>query len=127
VRDDPELHAEVYRLVDTVVTAVIRGHRKVPGVDTSAWWNAPDIAKIAGLLILSEAWVICDPERMVAERFKAASVAVSEGDQGGWRRPSHATLTRRRSEPGPMARTVDAAAAARWVATGSSAEGEGAA
>jgi len=120
VRDDPELHAEVYRLVDKVVTAVIRGHRKVPGVDTSAWWNAPDIAKIAGLLILSEAWVICDPERMVAERFKAASVAISEGDQGGWRRPSRSELAARRAQPGPLARTVDPVAARRWVKTGSS-------
>ncbi len=123
MRDDPELHAEVYRLVDKVVTAVIRGHRKVPGVDTSAWWNAPDIAKIAGLLILSEAWVICDPERMVAERFKAASVAISEGDQGGWRRPSRSELAARRAQPGPMARPFDPIAARRWVETGDSREG----
>ena len=52
MRDDVELHAEVYRLVDMVVTAVRADHRTVPGVDTSAWWNAPDVAKIAGVLVL---------------------------------------------------------------------------
>ena len=123
MRDDVELHAEVYRLVSIVATAVAADHRTVPGVDTSAWWNAPDIAKIAGLLILSEAWVICDPERMVAERFKAASMAISEGDHGGWRRPSRSELAARRAQPGPMARAVDTAAARRWVETGSSREG----
>ena len=123
MRDDVELHAEVYRLVSIVATAVAADHRTVPGVDTSAWWNAPDIAKIAGLLILSEAWVICDPDRMVAERFKAASVAISEATQGSWRRPSRSELAARRAQPGPMARPFDPVAARRWVETGSSREG----
>jgi len=57
---------------------------------------------------------------MVAERLKAASVAISEACRGHRWGPSHATLVARRAEPGPAARAFDPAAAARWVETGSS-------
>jgi hypothetical protein len=64
-----------------------------------------------------------DLDRAVAERMKAASVAVTEGGRWVGHGPSHAALERRRAELGPMAHTVDPVAAARWAATGSSAEG----
>lgn len=120
-----ELRAEAYRLVDLVVTAVRQRHRKVPGVGTPAWWRAPDEAKVAALLVLSEAWLIHDPDRAAVERLKAMSVDLSAAHDwtAASRRPSNAELTRRRGEPGPLARTVDPAAAARWAATGTSAEG----
>jgi len=129
VRDDVELHAEVYRLVDMVVTAVRADHRTVPGVDTSAWWNAPAVAKIAGVLVLGEAWCLHDPERAVRQRLQEMSYDLSAGHDwaAASRRPTLATLDDRRAVPGPGVRSFDAAAAARWVATGSSAEGEGAA
>ena len=64
--DDPDLLAEVFRLVNPVVEAVrtARGGR-LAGVGTRQWWDASDDVKIAGLLVLSEAWCVYDPERVV--------------------------------------------------------------
>jgi len=77
--------------------------------------------------VLSEAWCVYDPERVVRQRLRAMSGDLSGGLD--WaaesRRPSRGTLAARRAEPGPMARPVDAAAAARWARTGSSRERAG--
>ena len=124
--DDPDLLIEVFRLVNPAVEAARRAHGgRLAGVGSRAWWNASDDAKIAGLLVLSEAWCVYDPERAVRQRLREMSWALSAGHD--WaaesRRPSRSTLTRRRAEPGPMARPVDGAAAARWAATGDSQDG----
>lgn len=126
--DDADLRAEAYRLVQPVLTSVRARHGHVPGAGSTAWWAAPDDAKLAGLLILAEAYLVLDDalERTVAERLKAATadIAAAHDWTAASRRPSHAELVRRRTQPGPGARPVDsfdAAAAARWVATGSSA------
>jgi hypothetical protein len=97
--DDAELHAEVGRVVGLVVTAVRKRHGRIPGVGTPSWWAADDAAKVAGLLVLAEAWVIRpDPDRAAVERLKAMAVDLSEAHDwsAASRRPSHAELKRRR-------------------------------
>jgi len=83
------------------------------------------LSQSATLAVYGLAWLVREGnlDRIVAERLKAASVAISEG--GRWDRcgPSHAALERRRAALGPLARTVDPVAAARWAATGSSRAG----
>ena len=124
--DDPDLLAEVFRLVNPVVEAVrtARGGR-LAGVGTRQWWDASDDVKIAGLLVLSEAWCVYDPERVVRQRLRAMSGDLSGGLDwaAASRRPTLATLTARRAEPGPMARQVDREAAQRWARTGRSEDG----
>lgn len=103
-------------------TAVLRGHRRIPGVGTPSWWAADDAAKVAGLLVLVEAWVVRDPEQAVRQRLREMSYDLSAALD--WsaesRRPSPGTLAARRAEVGPMARTVDPVAVRRWAETGSS-------
>jgi len=112
----------VDRLAGTVMRAALRNRRRIPGVGTPAWWAADDAAKIAGLLVCSEAWLVREMslEREVRARLKAASVAISTGSSWRDHGPSHATLAARRAEPGPMRQSLDPRAAARWSATGSS-------
>lgn len=83
------------------------------------WWDAPDDQKTAGLLVLAEAWLVTDPERQVRQRLRSLSWDLSEAMRGRRGGPSHAELTRRRAQPGPV-HSFDPAAAVRWVATGSS-------
>ena len=119
--DDAELLAEVHRLVDIVVTAVIHQHRGIPGVGSPAWWAAPDGVRRAALLILGEAWLLHDPERAVRQRIREMSwdlAASADWAAVARRHVSHGDLERRRARPGPMARPVDFEAAARWAATG---------
>ena len=120
--DDPELHAEVDRLAGTVMRAALRNLRRIPGVGTPAWWAADDAAKIAGLLVLAEAWLVREMSlgREVRARLKAASVAISTGSSWCDHGPSHASLAARRAEPGSMWQSLDPRAAARWSATASS-------
>ena len=82
------------------------------------------VAQAATLGTCGLAWLIRedDLDRAVAERLKAASVAISEGGRWTSYGPTHADLERRRAEPGPLARPFDAVAARRWAATGSSRE-----
>jgi len=134
---EAELLAEVHRLtyiaarvrrVQTWVEwvdgrAVVKRDRPEPAlpvVGSLEWWEAPERIRIAALLTLAKAYLLADPERMVAERLKAASVAISDATKGSWRRPSHSTLAARRAKPGPLARPFDPQTAARWVETGSS-------
>lgn len=69
---EDELRAEVHRLM-----VAILGHGCPLGVGSPAWWAAPDRTKIGSLLMLAQAYLLADPERMVTERLKAASVAIS--------------------------------------------------
>lgn len=117
--DDVDLLAEVHRIISTAVHQA----GSVPALGSPAWWTCGPSARLAGLLVLAEAWLVTDPHRVAAEMVKDASVAISTGLD--WRSAahtaayeSHAVLVRRRAEPGPLARSVDREAAARWAATG---------
>ena len=125
--DEPELLAEVHRLVTPVLAAVRRRHGLIPGVGTPRWWGAPDDGKLAGLLVLAEAWCFYDPERVLRQRLREMSWDLSAGLDwaAASRRPTPDTLRSRRERPGPMLRRVDPEAAARWARTGSSRERAG--
>jgi len=127
--DDPELLAEVGRVVAPAIAATRREHGQLAGVGTEQWWAASDDVKLSGVLILGMAWCVHDPEIAVRQRLRAMCGDLSEAHDwaAASRRPSHTSLDDRRAVPGPGVQSFDAAAAARWVATGSSAEGEGAA
>ena len=123
--DDPELLAEVGRVVAPAIAAARREHGRLAGVATAEWWAASDDVKLAGVLVLGMAWCVHDPERAVRQRLREMSYNLSEAHDwvAASRRPSHATLETIRTEPGPVAGSFDAVAAARWVATGDSREG----
>lgn len=116
-----ELRAAVHQIVTRTVDLA----GEVPPVGSQAWWDAPPLARLAGLLVLAEHWLLRSPDELAADQLKAASAAVSTGRD--WTAAArayqpHAELVARRAEPGPLARPFDAEAAARWVATGSSSE-----
>lgn len=119
-----ELRAEVHRLVHPFVHSARIECGRIPGVGTPQWWTASTAARIAGLLTLSEAWLAFDPQRELDLRFKAMSVDLCRAHDwsAASRRPSHAELAARRTEPGQLARSFDPDAAARWVETDSSSE-----
>ena len=124
--DAPDLLAEVGRLVASAIAAGRRAHGgRLVGVGEPAWWDAADEVKLAGVLVLAEAWVIHDPEQAVRRRLREMSYDLSAATDwtAASRRPSHASLETIRAEPGPVAGSFDAAAAARWVATGDSQDG----
>jgi len=123
--DDPELLAEVGRVVAPAIAAARREHGQLAGVATEQWWAASDDVKLAGILVLGMAWCLHDPDRVVRERLREMSWDMSAGLDwaAASRRPTPDTLRSRRERPGPMLRTVDPVAAARWARTGSSAGG----
>ncbi len=120
--DDPELLAEVGRVVAPAIAAARREHGRLAGVATAEWWAAPDDVKLAGVLVLGMAWCVHDPERAVRQRLRQMSYDLSGGLDwaAASRRPSHTTLETIRTEPGPVAGSFDPVAARRWVETGSS-------
>ena len=99
--DDVELLAEVHRLVDLVVSAVRRRHRRIPALGSSKWWKASDEAKVAALLVRAEADVLRSPEQIADDRLKALACDLSEA--ADWSElaghPSHAELQRLRYPP----------------------------
>lgn len=123
VRADPEFELlfEVFRLTYPILHSTREkcGHVPVPG--SPAWWRSADDVKVAGLLTLSGDHLIYDPDQLAAEKIKQMAIDLSRGHDwtAASRRPSHATLIARRAESGPM-RAFDAAAARRWVDTGTS-------
>ena len=127
--EDPDFLRAAYRAVDRLVRAAHRLYGPLPVVGSAEWFAAPWITQVATMAVLGEGYILRDPDRIAADQLKAASVAIATG--ADWtaasRRPTLATLDDRRAMPGPVAVSFDAVAAARWVATGSSAEGEGAA
>lgn len=120
--DDVGFLTEVHRIVG--VAAELAG--SVPAAGSPQWWSAEPMARLAGLLVLGERYLLEDPHAIAAQMIKDASVAVSSS--GRWSAaaalPSHHELVRRRAEPGPLAGLApfDRVLAARWVATGSSQE-----
>ena len=123
--DDPELLAEVGRVVAPAIAAARREHGRLAGVATAEWWAASDDVKLAGVLVLGMAWCVHDPERAVRQRLRAMSGDLSGGLDwaAASRRPSPDTLRSRRAQIGPMARQVDREAAQRWARTGRSEDG----
>ena len=116
-----------YRAVDRLVRAAHSLHGPLPVVGSQEWFAATWITQVATMAVLGEGYVLRDPDRIAADQLKAASVAIATG--ADWaaasRRPSHTSLAAIRAEPGPMARRVDPAAAARWATTGDSRDGAG--
>jgi hypothetical protein len=96
-----ELLSEVHMLVQAVVQSARTEHGTLPGVGIAEWWAAPPIARIAGLLILAEAWLVADPDRVAREQLKSMSADLSRSRN--WakaaRLPSHRELQRRRYPP----------------------------
>lgn len=94
-----ELRAEVARLVHPFVHSARSECGRIPGVGSAQWWAASTAARIAGLLVLAEAWLTFDPERAIDERFKAAAVDLCRAND--WtaeaRRPLHSELAARRA------------------------------
>jgi hypothetical protein len=98
--DELMLLAEVHRLVGKVIELA---GGSVPPVGTPAWWSAEPTSRIAGLLVLAEARLIDDPQRLAAEQLKAASVAISgtlDWRDLANRHVPHTVLQRRRMELG---------------------------
>ena len=121
---DVELLAEVHRIADPFVRAARTECGRVPGVGSTQWWAASATTRIAGFLVVGEAWLVHDPERAIAERFRELSHDLSGALDwsAASRRPSAAELQLRRAEVGPGCAPFDPVAAARWAATGSSEE-----
>lgn len=119
--DELRLLVEVHRMVGK---AIELAGGSVPAVGSPQWWDADPLARIAGLLVLAERYLIDDPHLIDAQMIKDASVAISSSKDwsAAGSLPSHAELARRRAEPGPVYAPFDVLAAARWVATGSSEE-----
>lgn len=95
-----ELRTAVHELVDQFIGAAEDVHGHIPGVGTPAWWIAPTSARLAGLLVLAEAYVLRSPDQIASDILKAASVAISTGCDwsAAARRPSYVELQRRRGE-----------------------------
>lgn len=95
-----EMLAEVHRIVHQVVGLARSERGGVPAVGTQPWWGASPISQIAGLLVLAEAWLITDPDRIAREQLKAMSsdLAGARNWAKAARRPSHRELLRRRGE-----------------------------
>lgn len=117
--EDLALLAEAHRLVGQVADAA-GGWEAIPAVSDPAWNDAPPVAKIAALLVLSLDYLIADPSDIAWEMLRDTSKAISSSGRWAGCRPSHAELVRRRAEPGREWPEFDAAAAQRWVETGSS-------
>jgi hypothetical protein len=116
-----ELHEEVHRMV-TTACGLVPGD--IPEVGSLAWWAADPPARIAGLLVAAEAFVVEDRDAYAREQLKQMTSALS-GPDGYWRsvasgHVTHAELTARREEPGPVWDQFDREATQRWVDTGSS-------
>jgi len=101
--DDPELLAEVGRVVASAIATARQENGRLAGVATAEWWATSDDVKLAGILVLGMAWCVHDPERAVRQRLREMSGDLSDGHDwtAASRRPSHAELTKRRAEPGP--------------------------
>jgi hypothetical protein len=112
--DDPDFLRVAFGAVARLVRAAesLNGG-SLPALGTSAWFDAPWTAQAASVAAV----FLGDPAEQVAAAEKAAAIAISAAvdwtEASG--RPSYATLLARRAQIGAMARTVDAAAAARWA------------
>ncbi|HET9256859.1 MAG TPA: DUF3631 domain-containing protein [Pseudonocardiaceae bacterium] len=100
--DDVELLAEVHRITDRMIDLA---GGSIPRLGSAAWWSAPPLARLAGLLALAEARMVEDPAVFAADQVKAVSVAISSG--ADWsaiacRHVPHTELARRRAELGPL-------------------------
>jgi len=122
--DDALTRAEIWRIVAPLLAEARREFGYVAPVESTQWWDGTDATKLGGILVLALAWAVNDPQRRGAEQLKQDAVDISRAVDwtAASRRPTPDTLRSRRERPGPMLRTVDPAAAARWAATGNSRE-----
>lgn len=124
-----ELRAEVHRLIGQVVAIARAEHGQalgpLPGVRHPDWWTAPTSVRLAAILVLGEAYLIADPERVAVQilRDMAYDLSAAYDWATASRRPSRTALAARRAEPGPLAQKFDPELAARWVATGGTDDG----
>jgi hypothetical protein len=122
-------------VVEKVVSLATAAHGPIPSLRDAAWWTAPIDVKVASLLMLSEAYLVNNPETAAVEMLRemaydiaGALPARDNGWQMTWRDVANRHVTdsevkRRRAEPGLLGGlVVDPAAEARWVATGTSEE-----
>ncbi len=96
------LLVEVHRLVGR---AVEMAGGPVPPVGSPQWWSAAPMARLAGLLVLAERYLLDDPHRIAADQLKAVSLAISGAMD--WRRFAechvpHTELQQRREELGSL-------------------------
>jgi hypothetical protein len=94
-----ELFAEVSRLVNRTVEMARSGSGCIPGVGQPEWWTAPPLTRIAAIMVLGEAFLCRDAERL--ERLDLKEVAVDISAAHDWKRasqrPSYQELVRRRA------------------------------
>lgn len=90
----------VHRLVEAYRAYIVERYGTVPALWSEEWWTATPAAQLAGVLVLSEAWLVLDPERMAAERLREMShdlaAALDWSREAGV--PSMVELRRRRAE-----------------------------
>jgi hypothetical protein len=114
-----ELLAEVHRMV-TTAAAMVNGD--IPAVGSLAWWAADPSARIAGLLIAAEAYLVLDPDQYAREQLKQMTRALS-GPAGYWtgvanNHITHTDLAARRAELGPVRDDFDPEAVRRsWTSS----------
>lgn len=102
-----ELLAAVYSTVHPVVTAAQEAYGRLPSLKTEEFLDADPFARIAALLVLAEAYVVCDPHQVIRERLRAVSSDVHGGDVEHWaalanRTPRSAVLAARAEAVTPV-------------------------
>lgn len=119
--DGADIRFALWRFSNPVIRKVQQDHGPLLKIATEAWESAPFLVKLAPVLVMAERYALADPDRVVAERLKAAAADLSAACD--WsaiaRRPSHERLQQRRAVSAPTL-TYDPVAAALWVTTGSS-------
>ena len=75
--DDGELRGAVHAVVSPVIHRAHQRHGPIPAVKTDGWRSAPWLARLAGVLVLGEAYLVADPERAAVDRLKAMAVDLS--------------------------------------------------
>ena len=120
LEDSPDFLRVAHAAVARLVRAAESLYGPLPPLGSEAWFSGEWTTQAASVAVA----ILGDPAEQTAAAGKQAATAISAALD--WseasRNPSYATLCARRAVPGPMARTVDSAAAARWARTGSAAE-----
>lgn len=128
LRDDLDVRRTVRRTIEAAIDDTIQGTQRrnggpIPAIGTAEWFEADHLTRVASILLLGERYLTDDPEREIRQRLRCLVWDVSDAIGGRWGSVvDHEELERRRAQPGPLAREVDQAAAARWAQTGSTDE-----
>lgn len=81
--NDASLLVAVHSAVDPIVSAVRRQHGELPALGSTEFIDAPDMVKVAVLLVTAEAFVLDLPDRV---DMVEASKAVHLADPHTWQR-----------------------------------------